>query len=285
MVISYRRIPDMEKYNFQKLDELLRDFYTLTNIKICFYDEAENEVCFCPERLSDFCQTLRESPEMDKKCRLCDKHALTMCKKTRKQFSHICHAGLLECFSPVIFQNAVIGYMVIGQIRTDDTSVPPSFLNEELRQKFLALPVIPRTHIRSALRILDACAGYEYLKTLISGPAHRIESRIAGFIEENLSGDLSVNALCRAFHLSRSEIYSIFHENFASSVAEYIKARRLEKAASLLQETCLPINKIATLCGIPDYNYFSKQFKNAFGISPTQRRNGKTPEPQSTEKN
>lgn len=183
------------------------------------------------------------------------------------------------------FQNAVIGYMVIGQIRTDDTSVPPSFLNEELRQKFLALPVIPRTHIRSALRILDACAGYEYLKTLISGPAHRIESRIAGFIEENLSGDLSVNALCRAFHLSRSEIYSIFHENFASSVAEYIKARRLEKAASLLQETCLPINKIATLCGIPDYNYFSKQFKNAFGISPTQRRNGKTPEPQSTEKN
>ena len=36
----------MRAYDFQKMQELLHDFYNLTGIKICIYDSAENEVCF-----------------------------------------------------------------------------------------------------------------------------------------------------------------------------------------------------------------------------------------------
>lgn len=126
--------------------------------------------------------------------------------------------------------------------------------------------------INSAIHILDACAGYEYLKTFVSDSDERIDVRIATYIEENLASNLSVSALCKKFRMSRSELYLFFREYFSSSVADFIKGRRLQKARQLLEQTRLPVGKIAKQCGIPDYNYFSKQFKKTFDISPSSWR-------------
>ena len=59
----------MKAYDLSKMRELLHDFYTLTGIKICIYDSAENELCYYPEKLSPFCRLLREESEADEKCR------------------------------------------------------------------------------------------------------------------------------------------------------------------------------------------------------------------------
>ena len=66
--------------------------------------------------------------------------------------------------------------------------------------------------------------------------------------------------------------YSIFKEYFNSSVADFVKNRRLNRACALLRETELPVNRIAEQCGIPDYTYFSKTFKKYFGMSPREFR-------------
>ncbi len=262
----------MKAYDLSKMRELLHDFYTLTGIKICIYDSAENELCYYPEKLSPFCRLLREEREADEKCRACDRRAFAECKRTHRRAVYTCHAGLLECFSPILYHEKIIGYIVIGQIRTENEA--PAALGEALRELYGKLPTIEMDKISSAIRILDACAGYEYLKTLVSDYDESIDARLSAYIEENLAGDLSVSALCRKFRLSRSELYSLFREYFSSSVADFVKARRLQKARLLLQQTHLPVAKIAALCGIPDYNYFSKQFKRAFGISPSAARGG-----------
>lgn len=260
----------MKEYDLQKMQELLHDFYNLTGIKMCIYDSAENELCYYPEKLTPFCRLLREDRAADEQCRACDKRAFAACKKTHRRAVYTCHAGLLECFSPILYNEKIIGYIVIGQIRAENA--PPYRQSERLRALYEALPTLEMDKINSAIHILDACAGYEYLKTLVSDYDARIDARIAAHIEENIAGDLSVSALCRRFHLSRSELYALFKEYFGSSVADFVKARRLQKARLLLQQTRLPVSKIAEQCGIPDYNYFSKQFKRAFGISPSQTR-------------
>ena len=40
----------MKDYDLQKMQELLHDFYNLTNMKICIYDSAENELCYYPAK-------------------------------------------------------------------------------------------------------------------------------------------------------------------------------------------------------------------------------------------
>ena len=261
----------MKEYDLSKMQELLHDFYNLTGIKICIYDSAENELCYYPEKLSPYCRLLREDREADEKCRACDKRAFAECKRTHRRTVYTCHAGLLECFSPILYNDKIIGYIVIGQIRTKNSDT--SFRQGMLYNLYEQLPRIEMDKINSAIRILDACAGYEYLKNLVSSYDERIDARIATYIEDNLTADLSISALCHKFYVSRSELYSIFHEYFDSTVADFIRNRRLQKARQLLLQTRLPIAKIAELCGIPDYNYFTKQFKRIFSISPSEYRN------------
>lgn len=265
----------MENYNLQKMQELLRDFYNLTNMKTCIYDNAGNELCYYSEKLSPFCALLRKNPEMEKRCQACDKQAFAQCRKTYKQYVYTCHAGLLECVSPILYDQQIIGYIVIGQIKAKERSDfslieknLPEDLKGDLKKQFKKLPDVQMDKINSAMRILDACTGYKYLKALVNSAESKIDILLGRYIHENLTEDLSVQVLCSQFHLSRSEVYNIFKEYFHSTPAEYIKSCRLDKACKLLNATSMPVNVIAKECGIPDYNYFSKIFKRTFGVSP-----------------
>lgn len=267
----------MLSFDLQSLETLLADFYNLTNIKTCLYDAEGNELCYYPTKHNAFCEILREDEEMDKLCRSCDKHAFAICRKTRSQYAYICHAGLQECISPILYDNRIIGFIMIGQIKSKSDA---DFLNfektasdgakERLRAAYGRLPNISNRKLLSAFHILDACAGYEHLKTLLKTYKNSIDAQIDEYIHKNISNALSVSDLCLKFHLSRYEIYNICNEYFCCTPAEYIKKCRLIYAAKMLTETDIPINKIAVLCGIPDYNYFSKVFKSVYGISPTE---------------
>ena len=54
---------------------------------------------------------------------------------------------------------------------------------------------------------------------------------------------------------------------------EYLNIYRLKKANAMLLETPKrKIAEVAALCGFGDSNYFSKQYKKMYGISPTETR-------------
>ena len=139
----------MKINELEKIHVLLKDIYNLTNIKSCLYDSDGKELCFYPERLTDFCAYLRKDEKMNEKCIECDRRAIAECKKTHKQCFYTCHAGLLECVSPIILSGNIIGYITIGQIKAEQTSnfsaIQDNFplsLRKELAKKFEKLPHI-----------------------------------------------------------------------------------------------------------------------------------------------
>lgn len=259
----------MAIYDLDKMQDLLKDFYSLTGIKICIYDKNENELCYYPEKHSGFCKLIRKDPLLKRKCEECDRRAFETCKKTHKQHTYTCHAGLIECISPIIINEKIIGYIAIGQIRAKN--IPK--MNNAFLEEYNKLPVIPFEKISASMRILDACTGYEYLKGLIE-ETDSIDFRLNEYILKNIGNELSTKELCLNFHLSRNELYSIFKKYFDATPADFIKKKRLDIACKLLKTTSLHVNEIATQCGIPDYNYFSKVFKKQFGLSPTQYKKG-----------
>jgi YesN/AraC family two-component response regulator len=168
-----------------------------------------------------------------------------------------------------VFRNALIAYSI-------ESANVAEWLVNACSKFFKDLPAIEMDKINSAIKILDACTGYEYLKNLVSANENKIDILLDTYINQHLTEDLSIATLCRHFHLAHSEIYSIFKEYFFSTPAEYIKMRRLKTACDLLKQTNLPVHKIAKKCGIPDYNYFSKIFKSVFGMSPREFRKSQT---------
>ena len=269
----------MSTFDLRSLRQLLCDFYTLTGIKTCLYDSEGNELCFYPTKLNRFCELLREDSASDLRCKNCDRQAFAHCRTTRKQYVYTCHAGLQECVSPIFSGNEIVGFIMIGQIKKRDAvdfsaleARIPEPLRDQLRLAYDNLAAISDEKLLSASRILDACANYELLKTLAQIDSHPIEAQLEKYIHEHLSKPLSISLLCSEFHLSRHEIYQICNEYFYCPPAKYIKSCRLTYACKLLSTTDLPIHKIAVLCGMEDYNYFSKVFKSTYQISPTAYR-------------
>lgn len=281
MVISYRKrriMQNGENYFLKKTKELLKNFHNLTGIKICLYDSAGNELYYYPKKLSGFCEVLRNSKEMNEKCKACEKMAFSECRKTLSHYTYTCHAGLLECVTPILYDKNILGYIMIGQMRKKgDTfdcvkNLIPKENIELLEEEFLGLKKMSLDKIDSAICILDVLASYEYVKTIMNENTQKIDILIENFINDNLMGDLSVQKLCSKFHLSNNELYSVFKEYFMSTPAEYVKKRRLSVACEKLLKSKEKVNEICKSVGIFDYNYFSKIFKKTFGVSPSEYR-------------
>ncbi|MBQ7096898.1 MAG: helix-turn-helix transcriptional regulator [Clostridia bacterium] len=79
--------------------------------------------------------------------------------------------------------------------------------------------------------------------------------------------NVSVESLCEHLNLSRTALYNIFRIKTGQGVASFIRNKQLENAKKLLADTDLSISEISARCGFSDYNYFSRVFKNKYGVS------------------
>lgn len=72
--------------------------------------------------------------------------------------------------------------------------------------------------------------------------------------------------------LSKQRFSSLFKANMGKSPMEYVREIRLTTAARALLVSNKNINDIAYECGYEDANYFIREFKSAFGFTPSQYR-------------
>ena len=92
-------------------------------------------------------------------------------------------------------------------------------------------------------------------------------------INEHLSEPLSLDGLCEQFYLSKPQLCRSFKRTTGASVGEYINAKRLLQAQSMLRAGTPP-TQVCTACGFNDYSAFYRAYRKHFGVSPknTQQR-------------
>lgn len=87
------------------------------------------------------------------------------------------------------------------------------------------------------------------------------------YINENLTGDLSVEALCEKVYLSRYHFMRLFKAQTGTTVHAYVRQKRLMQAARRIREGT-PAVRAAAECGFSDYSVFHRAFRELFGTSP-----------------
>lgn len=98
-------------------------------------------------------------------------------------------------------------------------------------------------------------------------------ARATAFIEDRLSEPLTISRIARHICLSPFHFQRLFFDAVGESVSEYIKRRRLEKAANvLLVQQDLRLIDLALECGFETHSAFSRAFKAHFGLSPASFR-------------
>ena len=92
---------------------------------------------------------------------------------------------------------------------------------------------------------------------------------IESFVKNNLAENLTINSLVSISGLGPSKLQLEFNYLFNTTVNNYITQKRLERAAELLPKNEMNISEIIYSVGFSSRSYFSKIFKERYGISPS----------------
>ena len=264
--------------NAEKMRELLADFYNVANVRTVIFDDDFNRTVAYPEENCSFCGLMKENPESRKLCRESDKKACRKCLETNSLCLHRCHAGLIEVAAPIKMNDITLGYIMFGQVRGQGTDADDImeyarkyiYNRTALEKAFYELQERSVSQIKSLSNLLEMCASYLWTKELVKLHEGNLIYHLSNYIN-NVKNDLSVEALCDEFNISRSRLYDIFHKYYGMSIAKYIKKKRTEIAAEYLKKG-YRVSEAAEAAGFNDYNYFSKIFKAEYGITPHRYR-------------
>ena len=94
--------------------------------------------------------------------------------------------------------------------------------------------------------------------------------KFRNYIEANLTdSDLNVETIGAELGLSRVQLYRKVKALTGQSPVELLRTARLNKGRQLLQTTGKTVSEVAYEVGFTAPSYFTKCFKDEFGISPS----------------
>lgn len=88
------------------------------------------------------------------------------------------------------------------------------------------------------------------------------------YLLKNIQKPPDLALLSREAGMSRSKLIICFTKTFGASPAEYIRSKRFETAKSLLENGKANVTDAAYSVGYSNLSYFSRKFKNYYGIHP-----------------
>ena len=90
------------------------------------------------------------------------------------------------------------------------------------------------------------------------------------YISAHIRQKLSVPLVARQVDVSPSYLTALFHKNLQISPGEYIRRIKLQESKQMIRENNLNFTEIAAALQYSTVHHFSRQFKEKFGITPTE---------------
>lgn len=146
------------------------------------------------------------------------------------------------------------------------------------------------TRILGSARTVKAFASLEELETLIQNTIEQLFGsiklnlkasektnlyEIRDYINKNYSNEIKLSFFSNKYYVSKEYLSKQFKAEFGYGIYEYVLKVRMEKAAEMLINSDMKILQISDDLGYKDKNYFSKAFKNYFGVYPSEYRSSK----------
>lgn len=93
-------------------------------------------------------------------------------------------------------------------------------------------------------------------------------TKILTYIREHYTGEISLDDICKNMNVSKQYCMRIFKKHMHTTISAYILDLRMRHAAYLLSSTYMNVSQTADYLGFSDTGYFSRVFKQYYGVSP-----------------
>ncbi|MDD3244166.1 MAG: PocR ligand-binding domain-containing protein, partial [Eubacteriales bacterium] len=259
-----------QKFDLPRIQAILTDFYQLTGFRVGIYTPELEMVAEYPQEHCALCALVRSRARGQ--CRKSDMaHGQLAC--TGSEFSsYACHAGLTESLAPIRSERALLGYLMIGQLRTDPTCAAQKSQLKRLARKwgldfsalqsaYDAMPVVPAKQITAAAHILQVCAAHLCAENMVAPDRQLLPVRFSDYLAQNYAGHVTLDKLCAALGVGKSTLTASCQAHFGASPMELVTRQRIRRAQTLLRQSSLSVAQIAENTGFADPNYFAKVFR------------------------
>ena len=113
-------------------------------------------------------------------------------------------------------------------------------------------------------------AGTKLRTTNAVNSENEIIRRAQQFISEHVREKLTVPLVARHVDVSPSYLTALFRKNLQISPGEYVRRIKLQESKQMIREDNLNFTEIAAALQYSTVHHFSRQFKDKFGITPTE---------------
>ena len=247
-----------------------------------------------------YCNYLKKIPSCFFACVSNKSKVVGVCNKSKRAFCGGCTFGVYEYVFPVFLGNTQMALIFIGGFRKD-TFEPSRFdshplpegtlqkikenhfeflspLNGAREQEIIDKGMFLSQYLCNFFRLIILKSPEDEFdinsdSTYIKYHDENIVNRTTRFIQCNYPNRitldiLSIYASCNASYLSH-----LFKLKTGQNLSDYINEVRLNKAKILLSSGNDSITNIAYACGYNQSAYFTKIFKEHFGVTPKEYRN------------
>lgn len=268
----------MIDYITKDIEEITYDFFIATGINLQIMDASFKRLNYISYTFSKkYCTLIQSTKAGLRLCFESDRKLLNRCKETKNAVSHICLAGLIDLAVPIINDDTIIGYILLGQIKhKKEFTLKESFLDEIdvdaclLKKEYDSLVLFNNAKIKSIINLATILARH-FLSEKIIKQKHVPELQTAlDFIDANLEKPLTISYIEKQTYISKSSLYSLFHKHFHCTLKEYVNKKRIKRACHMLLYSNQSIEYISEFVGFSSGPYFSKVFKSIMKMSPIQ---------------
>ncbi len=142
-------------------------------------------------------------------------------------------------------------------------------LEHELRTRTPGFAFAANATFMQIVAFLSRC--YSRSRSPDARAVLRIASAIS-HLEAHFDEPLDLDALAKLAHMSKRSFLRAFQSAVGSAPIAHLITLRLSRAATLLRRFDEDITSAAFKTGFNDSNYFARQFRKAFGLSPRDYR-------------
>jgi len=261
-----------------EVEEIFNNFTEFFNVRIALFSKDGREIkTGLNKNCSLFCDSVRNNLEMIDNCHDNDNYFRQIANKTGKPVHYFCHAGLMEATYPIYIFNEIIGYIMIGQIKTNKKikkvifeKWKKKFNNNKIINGFNKLTYIPNNKIESFLQIFNTIIENIINKNYIKIKNNILIDKIINYIKDNINKNISLLEVSELVNKSETLVSHLFKKITGNSFKHTLLTIKLTKAIEYFEnDSDITIREVSNILGFNDQYYFSRIFKKYFGKSPS----------------
>lgn len=97
-----------------------------------------------------------------------------------------------------------------------------------------------------------------------------VVAQVMDYLERRVDQSLTLEQICRDNLVGRSQLQKLFHAHTGGGVMAWFSDLKIQSARRLIREGRLNFTQIAGLLGFQSVHYFSRRFRQATGMSPSE---------------